>query len=294
MHRKHKVVGCSQDSVGRFQDLVRDLRVRRGPATPRRDDRAEPVTVLAQEVAGGEGSSPTPTSCTRHSWAPSAPLDRLPAHRPRRRRLLEPSADLFVDVSKQLVEAWRARAAKEYPANLERMKPPRSLTLPAAVWHGRPTEITDSLVDLSRLPGSQPAPALTDDPGWHRIMGTFRPCGAPPDPTADHHRRAPGPGVDGAPGHIMSGTGGTGATGIAGGATGRGPRGDGANAHRPPLAPRVPCTLARPDRGQVVAHPVTSRCERRRGRRTTQQPTSLPGDPMPPGTAPGCWRRPYG
>ncbi|MFB0631566.1 DUF4158 domain-containing protein [Streptomyces sp. AB3(2024)] len=47
-----------------------------------------------------------------------------------------------------LAEAWRARASKEYPANLERMKPARRLTLLAALCHVRQTEITDSLVDL--------------------------------------------------------------------------------------------------------------------------------------------------
>ncbi|MET8877993.1 Tn3 family transposase [Nocardia sp. NPDC004604] len=63
-------------------------------------------------------------------------------------RRLELPADLFADVSEKLVEAWRARASKEYPANLERMKPPRRLTLLAALCHVRQTEITDSLVDL--------------------------------------------------------------------------------------------------------------------------------------------------
>ncbi|WP_443729312.1 DUF4158 domain-containing protein [Sphaerisporangium perillae] len=61
---------------------------------------------------------------------------------------LELPADLFADVSEKLVDAWRARASKEYPANLERMKPPRRLTLLAALCHVRQTEITDSLVDL--------------------------------------------------------------------------------------------------------------------------------------------------
>jgi hypothetical protein len=63
-------------------------------------------------------------------------------------RWLELPADLFADVSEKLVEAWRARASKEYPANLERMKPARRLTLLAALCHVRQTEITDSLVDL--------------------------------------------------------------------------------------------------------------------------------------------------
>ncbi|MGW9641305.1 Tn3 family transposase [Streptomyces albidoflavus] len=63
-------------------------------------------------------------------------------------RRLELPADLFADVSEKLAEAWRARASKEYPANLERMKPPRRLTLLATLCHVRQTEITDSLVDL--------------------------------------------------------------------------------------------------------------------------------------------------
>ncbi|GAA3063941.1 hypothetical protein GCM10020254_04810 [Streptomyces goshikiensis] len=52
---------------------------------------------------------------------------------------LELPADLFADVSEKLVYVWRARA-KEYPANLERMKPPRRLTLLATLCHVRQTE----------------------------------------------------------------------------------------------------------------------------------------------------------
>ncbi|MCK2145372.1 DUF4158 domain-containing protein (plasmid) [Streptomyces sp. WAC00276] len=63
-------------------------------------------------------------------------------------RRLDLPADLFADVSEKLVDAWRARASKEYPANLERMKPPRRLTLLATLCHVRQTEITDSLVEL--------------------------------------------------------------------------------------------------------------------------------------------------
>ncbi|MFD9434171.1 DUF4158 domain-containing protein [Streptomyces sp. NPDC060002] len=37
-------------------------------------------------------------------------------------RRLELPADLFADVSEKLVDAWRARASKEYPANLERIR----------------------------------------------------------------------------------------------------------------------------------------------------------------------------
>ncbi|GAA2536572.1 MULTISPECIES: hypothetical protein [Streptomyces] len=63
-------------------------------------------------------------------------------------RRLELPADLFADVSEKLVDAWRARASKEYPANPERMKSTRRLTLLATLCHVRQTEITDSLVDL--------------------------------------------------------------------------------------------------------------------------------------------------
>ncbi|MFF2789098.1 DUF4158 domain-containing protein [Streptomyces sp. NPDC058049] len=82
---------------------------------------------------------------------PGAPgLESLPAevNKLQRVRRLELPADLFADVSEKLVDAWRARASKEYPANPERMKPPRRLTLLAALCPVRQAEITDSLVDL--------------------------------------------------------------------------------------------------------------------------------------------------
>ncbi|MCW2916855.1 MAG: transposase [Actinomycetia bacterium] len=63
-------------------------------------------------------------------------------------RRLELPATLFAEVSEKLVDAWRARASKEYPANLLRMKSAMRLTLLAALCHVRKTEITDSLVDL--------------------------------------------------------------------------------------------------------------------------------------------------
>ncbi|WP_338145719.1 Tn3 family transposase [Streptomyces scabichelini] len=72
-----------------------------------------------------------------------AEVDKL-----QRVRRLELPADLFADVSEKQVDAWRARASKEYPANLERMKPAPRLTLLAALCHVRHTEITDSLVEL--------------------------------------------------------------------------------------------------------------------------------------------------
>ncbi|MFD5437068.1 Tn3 family transposase [Kitasatospora sp. NPDC127067] len=59
-------------------------------------------------------------------------------------------ADLFADVSEKLVDSWRARASKEYPADLlpPRMKPEMRWTLLSALCHVREAEITDSLVDL--------------------------------------------------------------------------------------------------------------------------------------------------
>ncbi|MET8537665.1 hypothetical protein ABZV67_39405 [Streptomyces sp. NPDC005065] len=63
-------------------------------------------------------------------------------------RKLELSPDLFAEVSDKQVDAWRAPASKEYPAKLERMKPPMRLTLLAALCHVRHTEITDSLAEL--------------------------------------------------------------------------------------------------------------------------------------------------
>jgi hypothetical protein len=41
-------------------------------------------------------------------------------------RKLELPADLFTEVSKKQVDAWRARSSKEYPADLERLKPAAS------------------------------------------------------------------------------------------------------------------------------------------------------------------------
>jgi len=72
-----------------------------------------------------------------------AEVDKL-----QRIRRLEMPADLFADVSEKQVDAWRARASKEYPANMARMHPPMRLTLLAALCHVRHTEITDSLVEL--------------------------------------------------------------------------------------------------------------------------------------------------
>jgi hypothetical protein len=61
-----------------------------------------------------------------------AEVDKL-----QRVRRLEMPVDLFADVSEKQVDAWRARASKEYPANMERMQPPMRLTLLAALCHVR-------------------------------------------------------------------------------------------------------------------------------------------------------------
>ena len=47
-----------------------------------------------------------------------------------------------------MVDAWRARAASEYPSDLAAHPAEVRLTLLAALCHRRVTEITDSLVDL--------------------------------------------------------------------------------------------------------------------------------------------------
>ncbi|GAA0699904.1 Tn3 family transposase [Kitasatospora atroaurantiaca] len=116
---------------------------------------------LEDLVAGGEGDDEPDgekaaagggrSFFTELKTDPGAPgLESLLAevNKLQRVRRLELPADLFADVSEKLVDAWRARASKEYPANLQRMKPPARLALLATLCHVRQTEITDSLVDL--------------------------------------------------------------------------------------------------------------------------------------------------
>ena len=118
-------------------------------------------SLLEDLVAGGEGDDEPDgegavagggrSFFTELRTDPGAPgLESLLAevNKLQRVRKLELPADLFADVSEKLVDAWRARASKEYPANLARMKPPTRLTLLATLCHVRQTEITDSLVDL--------------------------------------------------------------------------------------------------------------------------------------------------
>ena len=105
------------------------------------------------EEAAGEGSASGGgrSFFTELKADPGAPgLESLLAEvdKLQRVRRLELPADLFADVSEKLVDAWRARASKEYPSNLARMQPPMRLTLLAALCHVRQTEITDSLVEL--------------------------------------------------------------------------------------------------------------------------------------------------
>ncbi|WP_411143790.1 DUF4158 domain-containing protein [Streptomyces sp. x-80] len=119
--------------------------------------RLEDLVAGSEDETAGEGDGEGSVSGGGRSHFaelkadPGAPgLESLLAevNKLQRVRRLELPADLFADVSEKLVDAWRARASKEYPANLERMKPPRRLTLLAALCHVRQTEITDSLVDL--------------------------------------------------------------------------------------------------------------------------------------------------
>jgi hypothetical protein len=55
---------------------------------------------------------------------------------------------LFADSSERLVEAWRARAARSYPSDLQAAGQQVRLTLLAALCWVRSSEITDALVDL--------------------------------------------------------------------------------------------------------------------------------------------------
>ncbi|WP_438388887.1 hypothetical protein [Actinopolyspora saharensis] len=57
-------------------------------------------------------------------------------------------ADLFAGASEKLVAAWRAWAARSWPANLRAAPGQVRLTLLAALCWVRQTEITDALVDL--------------------------------------------------------------------------------------------------------------------------------------------------
>jgi hypothetical protein len=56
--------------------------------------------------------------------------------------------DLFAGVPDAVVAAWRARAAVEYPSDLQDRARPLRLTLLAALCWCRTSELTDSLVDL--------------------------------------------------------------------------------------------------------------------------------------------------
>jgi hypothetical protein len=56
--------------------------------------------------------------------------------------------DLFADASEKLLIAWRARAAMQYPSDLQAMATPLRRTLLATLCWVRAAEITDGLVDL--------------------------------------------------------------------------------------------------------------------------------------------------
>jgi TnpA family transposase len=63
-------------------------------------------------------------------------------------RALGLPADLFAHASEKLVDSWRARAAREYPAWMRKHPRPVRLTLLCALCRSRAAEITDALVDL--------------------------------------------------------------------------------------------------------------------------------------------------
>ncbi|WSY64894.1 Tn3 family transposase [Nocardia sp. NBC_00881] len=63
-------------------------------------------------------------------------------------RTVKLPADLFSDASENLVDAWRARAARSFPSDLRAADTSVRLTLLAALCWKRSSEITDALVDL--------------------------------------------------------------------------------------------------------------------------------------------------
>lgn len=73
----------------------------------------------------------------------SAQIDRL-----NRVRRIGLPARLFDGWSEQLLAAWRARAASEYPSDLRAHSPEVRLTLLAVLVHVRTGELVDGLVDL--------------------------------------------------------------------------------------------------------------------------------------------------
>ena len=72
-----------------------------------------------------------------------AEIDKL-----ERIRSLGVPPDLFAGVPELVVEGWRARAALEYPSDLQHRARPLRLTLLAALCWWRTSELTDNLVDL--------------------------------------------------------------------------------------------------------------------------------------------------
>ena len=131
-------------TVGRLSQLTRD--------------RLDELVTGGQEDGDGGDQKTVSAGGGRAFFAelkadPGAPgLDSLFAeiNKLERVRRLTLPGDLFADVSEKLVESWRARASKEYPADLlpPRMKPEVRWTLLATLCHVREAEITDSLVDL--------------------------------------------------------------------------------------------------------------------------------------------------
>jgi hypothetical protein len=72
-----------------------------------------------------------------------AEIDKLPQV-----RALGLPSTLFADANEQLLAAWRARAAQQYPSDLRAMAQPVRLTLLATLCWVRTAELTDGLVDL--------------------------------------------------------------------------------------------------------------------------------------------------
>ena len=113
------------DAAGRLDDLVAD----------RGDDAASGTRGVLAELKADPGQVSLDSLLTE-----IAKLQRI--------RALRLPAGLFTGTPAPVVDAWRARAAQEYPSDLRDRPRPVRLTLLAALCWARTGEITDGLVEL--------------------------------------------------------------------------------------------------------------------------------------------------
>ena len=139
---------------GRLERIVAAARVAAADAFCGRTMTHLPEAVAARLEALAEGDAsdrPGPGSLAELKSGPgSVSLASLLAEiaKLERIRALDLPRDLFAGVPVAVMEAWRARAAVEYPSDLRERTRPLRLTLLAALCWCRRSELTDSLVDL--------------------------------------------------------------------------------------------------------------------------------------------------